>query len=260
MTASGRITDAILYPVVSVLQFLGEAAILLGSAIRGLFGRRFEFVETLNQMAFVGVASVPLVALATFFSGAVLSLYTTQFLSEYGADMFIGATIGLAIAREAGPVLAATMVAARAGSAMAAQIGTMAVTEQLDALKMLSVPPVRYLVIPRLIAGMIMLPVLALVGIWAGIVGGWAVAHYLGGVPSDTFLQSLRQFLEPWDIWGGIIKAPFFGVIIAIVACQQGMRTKQGAVGVGKATTNAVVISMVLIYITNLILARIIFN
>ncbi|MEQ1932703.1 MAG: ABC transporter permease, partial [Fimbriimonadaceae bacterium] len=204
----------------------------------------------------VGIASVPIVALTNFFSGAVLALYSTQFLTRYGGGSFVGATVALAAAREMGPVLAGIMVAARCGSAMSAQIGSMAVTEQVDALRMLSVHPTNFLVIPRVLASITMLPVLALVGIYSAVFGGWLIAG-LGGVPSAVFVQSMQQFMEPWDFVGGVLKAPVFGLIIALVACQQGLRTKEGAVGVGKATTNTVVISMVLIYVANYFLAAV---
>jgi phospholipid/cholesterol/gamma-HCH transport system permease protein len=135
----------------------------------------------------------------------------------------------------------------------------MAVTEQIDALRMLSVHPTNYLVIPRLVAGVLMLPVLGLVCMYAGIFGGGLVA-YAGGVPTATFLSSIQRFSEPWDFVGGLIKTPVFGIIVAIVACQQGLRTKNGAVGVGRATTNAVVISMVLVYVANFFLARVLYQ
>ena len=244
--------------VVAVFEFIGEIALLLGDVFRRLLRPKFEFTETLSQMAFVGASSVPIVALTSFFSGAVFSLYVSKFLYQYGAVQFVGATIGLAMARELGPVLAGIMVAARCGSAMAAQIGTMAVTEQIDALKMLSVHPTNYLVIPRAIASALMLPILGLIAIWAGIIGGLLVAQSLN-IPMTVYLESIRQFGTPDDFLKGIAKTPFFGVIIALVACQQGLRTKNGAVGVGQATTNTVVIAMVLVYVANYLLASVLF-
>jgi phospholipid/cholesterol/gamma-HCH transport system permease protein len=241
-------------PLLAALTFVGEFTLLLVDAARRLFRRPFEAGETVAQMAFVGAASVPIVALTNFFSGAVLALYSSEFLIKYGATPFVGGTVGLAATREIGPVLAGIMVAARCGSAMAAQIGTMAVTEQVDALRMLSVQPTNYLVIPRVLAGVLMLPVLALVGIWSAVFGGWMIA-VMTGVPSGSFLQSLQRYVEPWDFWGGMLKAPVFGLIIALVACQQGLRARDGAVGVGRATTNAVVLSMVLVYVANYFLA-----
>jgi phospholipid/cholesterol/gamma-HCH transport system permease protein len=242
-------------PLVATLEFVGETTLIVGDAVRRLPRRPFEVAETLNQMAFVGVASVPIVALTGFFSGAVLSLYLSQFLSQYGAANFVGATVGLSVTREIGPVIAGIMVAARAGSAMAAQIGTMAVTEQIDALRMLSVHPTNYLVLPRILAGVLMLPVLSLICMWSGITGGLLVAA-TEGVTFASFLQSLQQFVSPDDILKGMVKAPCFGLIVAVVACQQGMRTKDGAVGVGRSTTNTVVIAMVLIYVANFLIAR----
>lgn len=247
--------DGLFAPVGAVFTFIGEIAILLGDTLKRLLLPPYEVKETLNQMAFIGVASVPLVVLTSFFSGAVLALYSTEFLVKYGGGSFVGGTVSLAMAREIGPVLAGLMVAARCGSAMAALIAQMQVTEQIDALKMLSVNPTNYLVVPRVIAGITMLPVLTLIGIYSGTVGGWMVAVG-GGVPSGMFLQSIQQYLTPWDFVGGMLKTPFFGLIIAIVAAQQGFRTKHGAVGVGRATTNTVVLSMVLIYVANFFLAN----
>lgn len=250
--------DSMYAPFNGFFTFVGETFLLLIDTFARLFRKPFEIKEIINQMAFIGVASVPIVALTSFFSGAVLALYSSEFLLEYGGGGFVGATIGLAVCREVGPVLAGIMVAARGGSAMAAQIGTMAVTEQIDALRMLSVHPTNYLVIPRVIAGVLMLPVLALVGVYSGVIGGYLAAT-MNGLPGGAFLPSVQQYVKPWDFVGGMIKAPVFGLIITLVACQQGLRTRDGAVGVGRATTNTVVISMVLIYIANYFLADVLY-
>ena len=245
-------------PVTAFLTFVGELTLLGGDILKRVFRRPFEVGETVSQMAIIGVSSVPIVAMTGFFSGAVLSIYLSSFLNQYGATSFAGATVGLSVAREIGPVIAGIMVAARCGSAMAAQIGSMAVTEQIDALKMLGVNPTNYLVIPRVVASIFMLPILTMVCIWSGVFGGMLVAA-TENIPRGTFIQSMQQFIVPWDFIGGMLKAPVFGVIIAAVACQQGLRTKNGAVGVGQATTNAVVISMVLIYIANFLLAKVMY-
>jgi phospholipid/cholesterol/gamma-HCH transport system permease protein len=246
-------------PVNALLTFVGECALLIGDAARRVARRPVEVGETVAQMAFIGVASVPIVALTAFFSGSVLALYSAELLVRYGAGNLAGGAVGLAVAREIGPVLAGIMVAARCGSAMAAQIGTMAVTEQLDALRSLSVHPTNYLVLPRLIACVLMLPVLALIGMYAGVSGGFLVAT-ANGVPSGSFFQSLQQFVEPWDFVGGMIKTVVFGLIVGVVACQQGLRTTNGAVGVGRSTTNTVVIAMVLIYVANYFLAAVMYG
>lgn len=257
-TSNSSVLARVWQPLDTTFVFVGEIFLLLLDTLRRLFRRPIEIREIIQQMAFIGVASVPIVLLTNFFSGAVLALYSTEFLMRYGGGSFVGATVGLAVTREIAPVLAGIMVAARCGSAMAAQIGTMAVTEQVDALRMLSVHPTNYLVIPRVVAGVLMLPVLALVGMYSGVVGGWLVST-AAGVPSGAFVQSIQQFLLPWDFIGGLIKTPVFGLIIALVACQQGLRTKDGAVGVGRATTNTVVIAMVLVYVANYFLAAAIY-
>ncbi|HSI71973.1 MAG TPA: ABC transporter permease [Fimbriimonas sp.] len=251
--------QSLFQPINAFLTFTGETCLILADAVKRLFRGRFEVAETINQMAFIGVASVPIVILTGFFSGAVLSLYLSQFLGEYGATQFVGATVGLSVTREIGPVLAGIMVSARCGSAMAAQLGSMAVTEQIDALKMLSVHPTNFLVIPRVVASVTMVPILAMVCMWSGVVGGLLVAS-MERVSATTFMLSIERFVKPYDFLAGLIKAPFFGLIIALVACQQGMRTTQGAVGVGRATTNTVVISMVLVYVANFVIARFLFG
>ncbi|KAA0225656.1 MAG: putative phospholipid ABC transporter permease protein MlaE [Fimbriimonadales bacterium] len=238
----------------SPIIFVGEIAILLMESVRRSFTRPFEVREIFSQMAFVGVSSVPIVALTSFASGAVLALYLSELLVENGGGELVGAVIGLSVTRELAPVIAGIMVAARCGSAMAAQIGTMAVTEQIDALRSLAVHPYNYLLVPRVLACLFMLPILGLVGTYGGMVGGLLVSASIG-VPSSQFLRSVEVYLEPWDFVGGLYKTAAFGVIVALVSCQQGLRTHGGAVGVGRSTTNAVVVSMVLIYVANYFLA-----
>jgi phospholipid/cholesterol/gamma-HCH transport system permease protein len=244
----------------AVLTFVGECTLLLAESLRRLVARPFEAAETLGQMAFIGLNSVPIVALTTFASGAVLALYSSELLVRYGASGLAGAAIGLAVTREIAPVLAGIMVAARAGSAMAAQIGTMAVSEQIDALRSLNVNPVSYLVVPRLIAAVVTLPMLCLVGVYAGVTGGFLVSVYRGGVPEGAFWTSIRQWVQSDDLFKGMVKTVAFGAIVAVVAAQQGLRSREGAVGVGRATTNTVVISMVLIYVANYFLTAVLFT
>lgn len=243
----------------SFFGFVGEFVTLLGASARSAVGGVREWRETLGQMAFIGVNSVPIVFVTAAFSGAVLSLYTAAVLIRYGAGSLTGGAIGLAVTRELGPVLAGIMVSARCGSAIAAQIASMKVSEQIDALRALAVSPISYLVVPRLLAAALMLPVLGLIADYAGVFGGLGVATMLGVEP-EAFLNSIRAFVVPFDVVGGLIKTLAFGVIVAIVGCQQGLATDQGAVGVGRATTNSVVISMVLIYISNYFLAWALFQ
>lgn len=245
--------------VLGSLTFVGECVVILMQTVRFAFTSRFEFGETVDQMAFVGTGSTLIVVLTTFCSGAVLSLYSTQILVMYSAGDFAGATAGLAVTRELGPVIAGITVAARCGSAMAAQVATMTVTEQVDAMRMLSVQPTSYLVMPRLLAAIIMLPMLTLIGDFAGGIGSQLVAE-TSHIPRQLFLASIQQFVKPWDLLGGMMKAPVFGLIIALVASQQGLRAKGGALGVGQATRNTVVISIVLIYVANFFLATVFFR
>lgn len=248
-----------LAPVLGFLGFVGDLSLLFFSYVGRLFRGPHEVAELVNQMAFVGAASVPIVAVTAAFSGAVLSLYSALLLVKFNVGSLTGGAVGLAVTRELAPVLAGIMVAARAGSAMAAQIGSMKVTEQVDALRALAVSPVSYLVVPRVTACLFMLPVLCLVGMYAGILGGLVVGESLG-VPRDAFMRTLTSMVEPSDIIGGLVKAVVFGLIVSLVGCRQGLATEGGAAGVGRATTNAVVYSMVLIYISNYFLARSLFT
>ncbi len=242
------------------LNFVGECVVLVGDVLKRLLTRPQEIAETLHQMAFVGVNSIPVVVLTTLSSGAVIALYTSEVLVEYGASSLAGGAIGLTVIREMAPVLAGIMVAARCGSAMAAQIGSMVVSEQIDALRSLNVHPTNYLIIPRLTACFFMVPILSLMGMYAGVLGGYAVAVFLSGVPEGTFWNSIQQFVTPQDIFNGMLKALVFGVIVSVVACQQGMQTTGGAVGIGKSTTRTVVISMALIYVADFFLTKILFG
>ncbi len=242
-----------------VLGFVGALWILLIASLRGLFTGRIELKETLHQMAFIGATSVPIVALTSAFTGAVVTLYSASLLVDVGGGSFVGGAIALAMARELAPILTGIMVTARCGSAISAQLGTMKITEQIDALRALAVSPVQYLVVPRLLAGLVMFPILGTVANFAGVLGGWVVASAFG-IALNTFLQSIQLFTEPFDFIGGLIKTLVFAVIVILVSCQQGLSARGGAVGVGHATTRAVVLSMVLIFVANYFLADALFT
>ncbi len=241
------------------LDYVGEIAILLGQAARFLGRGKIDARDVLAQMEQIGVASIPVALLTALASGAVISLYFTPFLKQYGVQALSGGFTALAVSRELIPVLTGVVVAARAGSAIAAELGTMKVTEQIDALRSLAVSPVQYLVVPRLLASLVMLPVVGALGDAIGIFGGFLVAHYMDGVPAATFPNAIREQLVPRDFYLGLVKTVVFGLILSIVGCHQGLKTEGGATEVGRATTNAVVISIVLIYITNFFLAYVMF-
>lgn len=250
MPTQGSVLSTVMLPFV----FLGECCILFWQGLRRCFERPFEGAEVLKQMVFIGVNSAFLVALTVFFSGAVLALYLAPLLNQFGGGPLAGAVVGLTVTREIAPVVAGMMVAARCGSAIAAQIGSMAVTEQLDALRAMSVHPYNYLLVPRLLAAIVMMPMLCLIACYSGIYGGIVVSN-LHGIHTSLFMASLQDYIHVSDFTGAFVKTMVFGAIIVVVACQQGLKTKGGAVGVGKATTRTVVISMVLIYISNYFLA-----
>jgi phospholipid/cholesterol/gamma-HCH transport system permease protein len=240
------------------LEFVGALGLLLFASLRGILQARIEPRETLHQMAFIGAASAPIVALTSAFTGAVVTLYSASLLVDVGGGGFVGGAIALAMTRELAPILTGIMVTARCGSAIAAQLGTMKITEQIDALRALAVSPVQYLVIPRVLASLAMFPMLCMIANGAGVLGGWAVAQAFG-VSTNSFLQSIRLLTEPFDLIGGLIKTLAFALIVSLVSCQQGLGTRGGAAGVGHATTRAVVLSMVLIFAANYFLADLLF-
>lgn len=240
-------------------EFIGESALLMAKAARFIAKGAIDFRDTIQQMAFIGVASLPIVIITVTFSGAVLALYMSQIVVKWGLGSYTGGVVGVSIAREIGPVLTSVVVAARAGSSIAAEVGSMKVTEQIDALRALAVSPIQYLVVPRLLAAIVMLPVLAILGDVVGTLGGYLVA-VVNGVAGGGFISSLRVQVVPYDILMGLLKTVFFAIVIVVVGVQQGMITRGGATGVGRSTTNAVVISIVIIYILNFLLAYVMFG
>ncbi|MFV1956781.1 MAG: MlaE family ABC transporter permease [bacterium] len=233
--------------------------ILLMRVLRGLFKRPFPLKLTVQQMEEVGVRSLPVVLITAIFTGAVLALQTFSGFKRFGAEGLVGTVVALSMTRELGPVLASIMVAGRVGSAMAAELGTMKVTEQIDALVTLATDPVHYLVVPRFIASLIMMPFLVVFADLIGIFGGYTVAVTALGMSSSIYINRTLQFLEFPDIMVGIFKSAIFGMIIALVGCHMGFFTSGGAEGVGRATTRAVVVASILILISNYFLTAIFF-
>ena len=249
-------SGAALGPVREFLDWLGELALLFFRTLGALFRGRILFGESLRQMQVIGVASLPITLVTISFSGMVLALHTANQLKQLGVDWLIGGIVAVSMAREAAPVLTAIVVAARVGSSIAAELGTMVVTEQVDALRSLGVSPVNYLVVPRFLAAVLMLPVLTIFANAAGVGGGYIVSVFGAGVDGAVFVNSARNLLEPNDLYLGLIKTFVFGAIIALVGCNQGLRTRGGAAGVGRSTTAAVVMSIVLVYIADYFLAE----
>jgi phospholipid/cholesterol/gamma-HCH transport system permease protein len=243
-------------PVLALFEANGELSLLLSRTFAHLLTGRISVSETVRQMAAIGVNSLPIVILTITFSGMVLSLEGASQLHQLGGDQYVGGLVAISMAREAAPVLAAIAVAARVGSAIAAELGTMKVTEQVEALRALAVSPIYYLVVPRFLASVLMLPLLTVVANVAGFLGGWVVAVYGSHINSSVFWNSASQMLPARDLMLGLVKTLVFGAIIAIIGCDQGLRATGGAAGVGRATTGAVVWAVILVYVSDYFLSE----
>jgi phospholipid/cholesterol/gamma-HCH transport system permease protein len=244
---------------IGFLEALGRLSIFTGRSIRFSVVPPFYFRLIFRQMIEIGYYSLPVVGLTAIFTGAVLALQSYTGFSRFNAESSIAAVVVISITRELGPVLAGLMVAGRVGASMAAEIGTMRVTEQIDALSTLSTNPYKYLITPRLVAGILMLPCLVLVADIIGVFGGYLVAiHKLGFNPS-TYLKNTFDFVETKDVMSGLVKAGVFGFLIALMGCYHGFSSKGGAQGVGRATTNAVVSASILILLFNYFITELFF-
>ncbi len=233
--------------------------LLLFSTIAWMFRPPYRFRVLFKQMEFVGVNSIIVVLIAGAFTGMVFALQSYYGFRMFGGESLVGATVALGVTRELGPVFTALMVTGRVGSAMAAEIGTMKVTEQIDALHTMSVNPVHYLVMPRIVAAIVMLPVLTVVSDFVGIVGGYFVGVELLNINSGIFVAKIVEFVDLGDIYNGLIKAACFGLILSLIGCYKGMKTTGGAEGVGKATTQSVVLASVTIFISDYFLTSVMF-
>ncbi len=246
--------------VLSLLAAIGRLAIFAGQALAAVisppvYGRLF-----LQQMMRIGYLSLPVVGLTAFFTGGVLALQIYLGGNRYGAESIVPQIVVLAITRELGPVIAGLMVAGRVAAAIAAEIGTMKVTEQIDALTTLATNPVKYLVVPRLLAAIVAMPILTAVADSIGVFGGYVVSTQNLGFTSSSYLKNTVDFATQSDIVSGLIKAAVFGFIIALMGCYNGFNSRGGAQGVGAATTNAVVASCILILAADFALTALLFH
>lgn len=242
------------------LQATGKLAMFAGQSVAHCFLPPYFLRQVLRQMIDIGYYSLPVVGLTALFTGMVLALQSYSGFSRFQAESAIATVVVLSVTRELGPVLAGLMVAGRIGAAMAAEIGTMRVTEQIDALSTLSTNPLKYLVAPRLIAGLTMLPLLVLVADVIGVFGGFLVAVYRLDFNPSSYIQNTWQFLETVDVVSGLVKAAVFGFVIALMGCYFGYNSRGGAQGVGQATTNAVVAASILILVFNYLITGIFFS
>jgi phospholipid/cholesterol/gamma-HCH transport system permease protein len=219
----------------------------------------YDLAEWFKQMVRLGVDSIPVVFLTAMFTGMVLALQTYNGFQRVHAENFVGSVVALAMLRELSPVLVGLMVTGRVGSSMAAEIGTMRVTEQIDALQALATEPVQYLFVPRVIAGIVMLPFLVILGDALGIYGGYLVTVKLLNANPVIYEQNTFQFLKMKDVWSGVIKAAAFGLILTHTGCVRGFYTSGGAEGVGRSTTNAVVSASLIILLSDFFLTKVLF-
>lgn len=246
--------------VIRLFDFFGKLIFLIFDTLVWIARGAIRVKLTLEQMSILGVNSLSIIIITTGFAGMVISLELAQIAVRYGVGGMAGGGVALAMFREFGPMLTAVVAAGRVGSAIAAELGSMRVTEQIDALEAMAVPPTKYLVVPRFLACCFMMPILTLFGNTSGILGGSFAANYLAGIPYKIFFDSISNMTVPNDLIGGLIKALIFGAEISIISCFQGMNTSGGAAGVGRATTSSVVLSIIIIFISNYFLTAWLFS
>jgi phospholipid/cholesterol/gamma-HCH transport system permease protein len=239
---------------------LQEYVRLCASTIRGAVSRPFYVRDVIEQIEAIGLGSLTVVVLTGFFTGAVLALQSGMTLDQFGARPFVGRLISASMIKELGPVLTALMLAGRVGSGIAAELGSMVVTEQISALRALGTDPVRKLVVPRVVAGFVMCPILTVVANTVGMLGGWIIALTQLRVASSVYWNSVTDGLFIDDVWMGVIKPFFLGFVIVTIGCHVGLRTTGGTQGVGRATTNAVVASSVTVLVVDFFVTRLLIS
>ncbi|WP_333784910.1 MlaE family lipid ABC transporter permease subunit [Thermocrinis sp.] len=245
--------------MLKVFEEVGRATLLTLWSIYLLFKSPPRIRHFIKQITYLGAETTPVVLITSLFTGGVIALQTYGTFSRFNAEFLIGAVVALSMGRELAPVLTALMVTARVGSAITAQIGTMRITEQIDALEVMGIDSRSYLITPRIVAGTIGVPMLTVLSNIAGIIGGWFVAVKLFGVNEYLFWEKMKDLTEFYDFLGGLYKATFFGFIVSSVSCYFGFYTKGGTEGVGRATTNSVVTSSMLVLISDYFLTAIIY-
>ncbi len=252
--------EAIGHTIVNLFLAVGRLAMFMAQSVLHVFLPPFFPRLIGRQLIDIGYYSLPVVGMTALFTGMVLALQSYTGFARFNAEGAVAGVVVLSVTRELAPVLAGLMVAGRVGAAMAAEIGTMRVTEQIDAMVTLSVNPFKYLIAPRIIAGTLMLPVLVLVGDIIGVFGGYIVSIYNLGFSPGNYLTQTWNMMETIDVVSGLVKAGVFGLVVAMLGCYHGFNSQRGAQGVGAATTNAVVSASILILIFNYILTQVFFS
>jgi phospholipid/cholesterol/gamma-HCH transport system permease protein len=246
--------------VLFFLEMTGQISIFIGKSVMHCFLPPFFPSQLVRQLIDIGYYSLPVVGMTALFTGMVLALQSYTGFTRFNAEGAIAGVVVLSVTRELAPVLAGLMVAGRIGASIAAEIGTMRVTEQIDAMSTLSVNPFKYLIAPRIIAGTLMLPILVLVADIIGVFGGYMVAVHSLGFGSGGYITQTWDVLEPIDVISGLVKAGVFGFIVSMLGCYHGYNSARGAQGVGAATTNAVVSSSILILVFNYLITQVFFS
>jgi phospholipid/cholesterol/gamma-HCH transport system permease protein len=251
---AARSVEVVGRKTITFLEASGGALRMFFQAIALSFSRPFSFRRLLKQLEMVGLNSLPVVILTAIFTGIILAVQGTYQIAKFGASTYVGGIMGITMLRELGPVLTALVVSGRVGAGITAELGTMNVTEQIDALRSLAANPIKYLVVPRLWAGIIMLPALTVVADVVGVFGGWAVSATTLGIPTQVFFHHFSSMVSFSDLFLGLAKTVVFGIIITIVGCYQGFTTTGGAEGVGFSTTKSVVISSISVLLSDAIM------
>ncbi len=259
MTPAGALR-AVGRPALEALAAMGRISLFAASVVGHVFRPPFYPREFLVQLLQIGWLSLPVVGLTTLFTGGALALQIYSGGARFNAESVVPSIVAIGMVRELGPVLGGLMVAARVASSIAAELGTMKVTEQIDALTTLSTNPLKYLAVPRVLAATLAVPVLVGVGDAIGIMGGWLVGTTRLDFNSATYLRNTIDFLEVWDVGSGLIKGAAFGFIVAVMGCYHGMNSGRGAQGVGRATKSAVVAASILILAANYVLTEVFFT
>ncbi len=246
-------------PVDGFLTEVGRFFEILGRVLIWTPRPPYDLRQLVRQMVRVGVDSLPVVLLTALFTGMVMALQTFSTLKRVNAEGFVGTLVALSMVRELAPVISSLLIAGRCGSAMGAELGTMRVTEQIDALEVLATDPVHYLMVPRVWATVLMLPLLIVVADAVGIAGGYLISVLYFGSNPVTYMENTFRFMDTADVTSGLVKAAVFGLIVAVVGCQKGFYTRGGAEGVGRATTRAVVLASITMLISDFFLTKILY-
>ena len=236
-----------------------NASLLYWILVAPFKGQLFKFSPIFRQMVFIGVRAAPMVALTAFSVGVTLAMQAAHSLQQLGAEIYVPDLVMVTLLREMGPVLIAVIVIGRSGSAVAAELGTMKVSEEIEALEVMAINPISFLIVPRFLAMLVMLPALTILGNFIGVLGGWAVCHFALDFNTDGFVLRALESADTWDLYSGMIKSAVFAWIIITIACNAGLHVEGGAEGVGQATTSSVVQALLAMLVTNAVLTAVFF-